>query len=66
MSLLSRCDGSTRLAAIRPVAQQVPGSASGKRSPRLAIVTFFEELGILFRYAAGLDYYGRRLLGGKR
>ena len=67
MSLLSRCDGSPRFAASLP-ASQTPGagSASGKSSPGLAVLTFFEELGILFRYAAGLDYYGRRLLSGKR
>ncbi len=67
MSLLSRCDGSPRYAVGTPVSQKPGvGSASGNGSPRVAIVTFFEELGILFRYAAGLDYYGRRLLNGKR
>ena len=67
MSLLSRCEGSSRYAGNVPVsAKPGTGSVSGKSSPGAAIATFFEELGILFRYAAGLDYYGRRLLSGKR
>ena len=67
MSLLSRCDGSPRYVGHVPVsAKPGAGSASAESSPRAAIATFFEELGILFRYAAGLDYYGRRLLSGKR
>ena len=67
MSLMSRCEGSPRYAVSVPgSAKPGGGSSSGESSPRGAIATFFEELGILFRYAAGLDYYGRRLLSGKR
>ena len=67
MSLLSRCEGSPRYAVSVPSSAK-PGVASscGEGTPRAAIATFFEELGILFRYAAGLDYYSRHLLSGKR
>ncbi len=66
MSLLSRYEGAPRYAVTVPAAKPGAGSPRGDSKPLTGISTFFEELGILFRYAAGLDYYGRHLLGGKR
>ncbi len=59
MTLFSRCDTSHRCE---------PSQGSGDRrrvrlepevGPLTALAGFAEDLGILFRYAAGLDYYGR-------
>ena len=67
MSLLSRCEGSPRYTVSgSSSAKSGSGSSCGEGKRRAGIVVFFEELGILFRYAAGLDYYGRHLLSGKR
>lgn len=55
MAFFSRCD------APQPVVPALRGA--GRRRPGsgllVALSDFAEELGILFRYAAGLDYYGR-------
>lgn len=60
MTFFSRCESLQRY---EPASQassarrvRVPTEVSGLRS---AISGFAEDLGILFRYAAGLDYYGR-------
>ena len=59
MTFFSRCDTSHRFE---------PSHGSGNRrrvrlepdgGPFAALAGFAEDLGILFRYAAGLDYYGR-------
>ena len=60
MTFFSRCDTSQRSeSALRPAAPRrlrTPGDEAGLRA---ALAGFAEDLGILFRYAAGLDYYGR-------
>ncbi len=60
MTFFSRCDTTQRFepAVTSPTARRVrvqdPGSGMGA-----VLKDFAEDLGILFRYAAGLDYYGR-------
>ena len=60
MTFFSRCDASHRDASTArsavPRRVRAPDDESGLRA---AIAGFAEDLGILFRYAAGLDYYGR-------
>lgn len=59
MTLFSRCDASQPFAGTT--------RATGARRTRLpaesgtwaALAGFAEDLGILFRYAVGLDYYSR-------
>lgn len=60
MTFFSRCETMQRY---EPASQarsarriRVPDETSAFRS---ALSGFAEDLGILFRYAAGLDYYGR-------
>ena len=60
MTFFSRCE---TLQRYEPASQahsarriRVPSDASGLRS---SIAGFAEDISILFRYAAGLDYYGR-------
>ena len=60
MTFFSRCDPSQR-------SESTPRSSAPRRvrTPaeevgfRATLAGFAEDLGILFRYAAGLDYYGR-------
>ncbi len=66
MSFLSRCEGSSRYAVSVASGKSGVGTSRDEATPRAGILIFFEEIGILFRYAAGLDYYGRHLLAGKR
>lgn len=66
MTFFSRCE------ATQPFEPAVHGRA-GRRSRvrtdevglRMTLAGFAEDIGILFRYAAGLDYYGRDRLGRK-
>lgn len=51
---MQRCEPASRGQAARRT--RVPGDVSSFRS---AISGFAEDIGILFRYAAGLDYYDR-------
>ena len=60
MTFFSRCE---TLQRYEPASQassarriRVPGPVSPLRA---AIADFAEDIAILFRYAAGLDYYGR-------
>ena len=60
MTFFSRCE---TLQRYEPASQahsarriRVPSASSGLRS---ALSGFVEDMSILFRYAAGLDYYGR-------
>ncbi len=60
MTFFSRCDTPQRSESTprSPVPRRVrtPAEATGFRA---TLAGFAEDLGILFRYAAGLDYYGR-------
>lgn len=60
MTFFSRCDSPEHLepGARSPAARRSRTRNQG--SGMLAVVAgFAEDIGILFRYAAGLDYYGR-------
>ena len=67
MALFSRCEASQRFepaprcSAARRA--RTPAEDAGLVS---ALAGFAEDLGILFRYAAGLDYYGRDRSGQNR
>lgn len=60
MTFFSRCDATQRFEPAIPSRAsrriRVPDAEGGLRS---VLTNFAEDLGILFRYAAGLDYYGR-------
>ena len=55
MTMFSRCD--VPLGLLPPSRRARVPAAAGKL--RLALSGFAEDLGILFRYAVGLDYQGR-------
>ena len=66
MTFFSRCE------ATQPFESAIPGGASRRSRTRTEDVSllvmlagFAEDIGILFRYAAGLDYYGRDRIGRK-
>lgn len=60
MTFFSRCDATQRFEPTIPSRasrrSRVPDAEGSLRS---VLGNFAEDLGILFRYAAGLDYYGR-------
>ena len=60
MTCFSRCDTSRRSEStprsFPPRRLRTPAEEVGLRA---TLAGFAEDLGILFRYAAGLDYYGR-------
>lgn len=60
MTFFSRCESPQRFepGARSPAARRIRIKDQG--TGLLAVVAgFAEDIGILFRYAAGLDYYGR-------
>lgn len=60
MTFFSRCELSQRHEpAIRSSAARRVRTPAGGSGLRSALAGFAEDIGILFRYAAGLDYYGR-------
>ena len=67
MTFFSRCDASHRfepaLGSSTPRRARLHGEETGLLH---ALAGFAEDIGILFRYAAGLDYYGRDRLGRNR
>lgn len=78
MTFFSRCDApqcfepSPRSAGPRraraSARQDGPSFALPAARPAalVALSAFFEDVGILARYALGLDYYGRDRMGAKR
>ncbi len=66
MTFFSRCE------ATQPFDSAAHGRASRRSRTRTQdvglramLADFAEDIGILFRYAAGLDYYGRDGIGRK-
>lgn len=67
MTFFSRCEASqcfeTGLRSTSARRARMPAETG---SFRQALFGFFEDIGILCRYAAGLDYYGRNSIGTHR
>ena len=61
MTLFSRCDTPPDLGRSAASRGRYGVRRSRDRRPR-PLAEFIEEIGILFRYATGRDYYDRRLL----
>ncbi len=60
MTFFSRCEDAQRFEpAIQSRAARRIRVPQPESHLRAALADFAEDLGILFRYAAGLDYYGR-------
>ncbi len=60
MTLFSRCESPQHLApAANSSASRRTRIKSQGSGLSAVFADFVEEIGILFRYAAGLDYYGR-------
>ena len=67
MTFFSRCEASQRCEpALRCPAARRARTPSEEAGLLSALAGFAEDLGILFRYAAGLDYYGRDRLNQNR
>ena len=60
MTFFSRCEDTRRFGpAIQSRAARRTRLPQSEPHLRSVLAGFAEDLGILFRYAAGLDYYGR-------
>lgn len=65
MTFFSRCDSPHRFASGHGPASKRRVRLDSDAGPFASLAGFAEDLGILFRYAAGLDYYGRNRLQAK-
>lgn len=65
MTFFSRCDTSHRFVSDDRSASKRQVRLASDAGPFGSLAGFAEDLGILFRYAVGLDYYGRNRLGAK-
>ncbi len=65
MTFFSRCDSSHRFASGHGPTSKRRVRLDSDVGPFASLAGFAEDLGILFRYAAGLDYYGRNRLQAK-
>ncbi len=59
MTFFSRCDTSHRVEPGQRSAHRGRVEPEPEVGPLAALAGFAEDLGILFRYATGLDYYSR-------
>ncbi len=67
MSLFSRCEASQCFEpGLRSASPRRARTTAAPGGFRVALFGFFEDIGILCRYAAGLDYYGRDRMGANR
>lgn len=67
MTFFSRCEVSQRFEpALRSSPSRRVREHAAEGRFRQAFAGFAEDIGILFRYAAGLDYYGRGRVGLNR
>ncbi len=67
MSFFSRCEASQCFEpGLRSTSPRRARATAGSGGFRRAMSGFLEDIGILCRYAAGLDYYGRDRMGANR
>ena len=65
MTFFSRCDTSHRFEPSHRSTRRGRARPEPDIGPWAALAGFAEDLGILFRYAAGLDYYSRHRVQAK-
>ena len=67
MTFFSRCEAAQCFEpGLRSTSARRARTPAGPGAFRLALSGFLEDIGILCRYAAGLDYYGRDRMGSNR
>ena len=67
MTFFSRCDAPQTIATtVRSASSRQTGHPASDSGAWASILGFAEDLGILFQYAVGLDYYGRGRKGQRR